>query len=454
MIDLAAEPDSTLGTRDAAVEVTPLQLIRWIDTSPDLGYLRDAADRVQGRYDSTTGQITFQKPSVNTVVSREKGFVKALRSFFWPKANSIRGKSCASQEFDQSCGNTVSLMAVSTLWDAITTYPLIEFALTDFVPIFAFPAAVGLSLGLTGGSNIAGKESCNRTKGKRGSARIALFIFLGLSLLRTAFSGVGLDILINRAGITSGYAKELVDQRINETSSKIEELSTLKNPVLQDFKAACDATEAQLRELQRDDLRWDSTYRKARGSFAQQAEMRGKTPAQVVEMWGSVSNIPGDCNRQTIQTELDNQAAENLRGKLKVYKKDQDVLSAYNFLRKHFPEDYEAKFIESDKGEIEIREGGELVRTSIVQFYSKLTDFSKLPSLGFSLYGMIISIVLSGGSVLMLRTKSKSEDMQMSYSDQMLNEREDLLNGYSEKLAISQQRRRAQNLNPNGANNA
>jgi len=75
------------------------------------------------------------------------------------------------------------LMAVSTLWDAITTYPLIEFALTDFISVFAFPAAIGLSLGLTAGSNIAGKESCNRTKGKRGSARSALFIFLGLSLL-------------------------------------------------------------------------------------------------------------------------------------------------------------------------------------------------------------------------------------------------------------------------------
>ena len=49
------EPNSTLGAGDGLVELTPLQLIRWIDTSPDLGYLRDAADRVQGRYDTTTG---------------------------------------------------------------------------------------------------------------------------------------------------------------------------------------------------------------------------------------------------------------------------------------------------------------------------------------------------------------------------------------------------------------
>ena len=82
---MSEEPNTKLGTGDGSVELTPLQLIRWIDTSPDLGYLRDAADRVQGRYDSTTGQITFQKPNVDTVVSQDKGFTKTLRNFFCQK---------------------------------------------------------------------------------------------------------------------------------------------------------------------------------------------------------------------------------------------------------------------------------------------------------------------------------------------------------------------------------
>ena len=83
---MTQEPDSKLGAGDGSVELTPLQLIRWIDTSPDLGYLRDAADRVQGRYDSTTGQITFQRPNVDTVVSQDKGFAKTLRYFFLAKS--------------------------------------------------------------------------------------------------------------------------------------------------------------------------------------------------------------------------------------------------------------------------------------------------------------------------------------------------------------------------------
>ena len=66
------EPDSKLGAGDGSVEQTPLQLIRWIDASPDLAYLREAANRVQGRYDSMTGERTFQELGVTTVVSQEK----------------------------------------------------------------------------------------------------------------------------------------------------------------------------------------------------------------------------------------------------------------------------------------------------------------------------------------------------------------------------------------------
>lgn len=441
---MPSSPDDFTRSPDGSVELTPLQLIRWIDTSPDLGYLRDAADTIQGRYDSTTGQLSFQKPSTNTVVSKENGPLRLFRYFFWPKANSIRGKSCASQEFDQSCGNTVNIMAASTLWDAISTYPLIEFALTDFLSAGSFPAAVIISLGLTAGSNIAGKESCNRTKGKRTSARAALLIFLGLSFLRTVFSGVGIDILVNRSGITTGYAEDLVQKKIDDTSLKIEELGTLNNPVLKSFDQSCKASTNFLEKLGRSDPLWDQAFRKVNGSFAEQKAMQGRSVQEVINMYGAIENVPGECNKYKYQFAFDDIKSNQLRNYLKVYQSDQGVMSPYNFLKTHFPETYNTKFKEDKEGNIDIREGGELVRTSIKQFYVNLLQPSEWSSLGFSLFGMIISILLSVGSVFMLRSKSKSEDMQMSFSDQMLNEREDLLNGYSEKLESSQERRRAQ----------
>lgn len=436
-----------IGSSQSGVELTPSQLIRWIDTSPDLGYLREAADRVQGRYDSTTGEINFQRPKVQTVVDRDAGPLRIVRFLFWPRPSSIRGKSCASQEFDQSCSNTVNLMAASTLWDAITTYPLIEFVVSDFAGIFALPAAVALSLGLTAGSNMAGKESCNRTKGKRASARTALVIFLGLSAVRTAFSGVGLDIMINRNGITRGYADQLATEQIDKTATQVKKLGSLRNPTLLDFKDACEATERLLKPLKRGDRLFDTYYVKAYGEYKQQLEMQRMSPKEIVARYGgSISNVPGDCNKYRLQAEEDSKQAGELREKLKTYRAKRESMTSISFLSTYFPELYASKFKTGPNGDIQIKEGGDLVGSAIGQFYSKLINPKQVSSLGFSLLGMLISILLSGGSALMLRSKSKSDDMKMSYSELLLDVREDYLNGYSETLEVAQNKRRIQLL--------
>ena len=440
-------------TGDGSVELTPLQLIRWIDTSPDLAYIRKAADNVQGRYDSTTGELTFQNPSVDTIVSQKQGALNSILAIFWPAKNSIRGKSCASEDFDKSNNITVKFMAGSTIWDAVTTYPIIQFGITDFAGFLSIPLSVGISLGLTGICNNRGQASCNRTKGKKKAAKIALVVFLGISAFRTAFSGVGLDMIFNRSGITRGYAEQLVAEQINDTDDRVKELSNLQNPTLIEFRNACVAQSEESKALSKDNPLWDSTFRRAFGSFAQQDAMMGKTPQEIVNMYGSVSNIPGSCNRAKVQNELDGIEAGKLRARLKVYRMDQDLLTPFNFLSTHFPETYDEQFEINSDGDIEIREGGKLLATSTTQFYTKLLTPSELPSLGFSLFGMVISVFLSAGSAYSLWMKSKEEDMLMSYSDQMLQERQDLLNGYFEKLEISQQRSRNQSNN-NGDTNA
>ena len=446
------ELDSKRGAGDGSVELTPLQLIRWIDTSPDLAYLREAANRVQARYDSTTGELTFQELGVTTVVSQEKNPKNSLVNLFWPRKNSLRGQSCASEDFDSSNNLTVKFMAASTIWDAVTTYPIIQFGITDFAGWLSMPFAVAISLGLTGVSNNRGQVSCNRTKGKKNSAKVALLAFLGISFARTAFSGVGIDMIFNRQGITRGHADQLVKDQISDTELRVKELATLQNPILKDYADACRATEDQLKGLVKNNLLWDSTYRKAYGSFRQQEQMRGLTNQQIIKLHGSVSNIPGDCNRQRIQTDLDGEAATALRNKLKVYRSDQENMNSYTFLSTHFPDTYEEQFTVNSDGEVQIREGGVLLGTAIKQFYSKLLTPSEIPSLGFSLIGMLMSVILSAGSAYSLWRKSKEEDMLMSYSDQILAERQDLLNGYSEKLEISQRRRRNQLNSGNGGN--
>ena len=148
-------------------------------------------------------------------------------------------------------------MASSTIWDAVTTYPIIQFGIADFAGVLAFPFAAVISLGITGACNNRGQASCNRTKGKKKAAKFALIVFLGLSALRTAGSGVGLEMIFNRAGITRGYAEKLVSEQIRDTESRVKELGTLQNPILVEFKEACEAADAQLRNLSRDNPLWE-----------------------------------------------------------------------------------------------------------------------------------------------------------------------------------------------------
>ena len=142
----------------------------------------------------------------------------------------------------------------------------------------------------------------------------------------------------------------------------------MQNPILKDYADACKATEDQLKGLVKNNLLWDSTYRKAYGSFRQQEQMRGLTNEQIIKLHGSVSNIPGDCNRQRIQTDLDGEAATALRNKLKVYRSDQENMNSYTFLSTHFPDTYEEEFTVNSDGEVQIREGGVLLGTAINSF--------------------------------------------------------------------------------------
>jgi hypothetical protein len=70
-------------------------------------------------------------------------------------------------------------------------------------------------------------------------------------------------------------------------------------------------------------------------------------------------------------------------------------------------------------------------------------------SLGFSLFWMFVSIILSLGAVILLWSKSQSEDMKMSYSNELLLEREKFLEGYTLGLEEYQASRRQRNFSTN-----
>jgi|GEM_PF-1374571 len=424
------------------VELSPLTLIKWIDTSPDLKYIREAADKLQARYDSESKEISFQTPDRRIISKRVDNFRHRLREILWPSGNSLRGKTSASQEFDQSCNTTANLMAGSTAWDAVSTFPILQYGISSYLGLLAAPSAISLSLLIMIVSNWSGQLSCNRTKGKKATARNALIVFAFLSFVKTALAGVGMDILVNSSGITKEFATQLAEEQIDKSQKQLDLLRKLESPKYLEYKQSCDALKSQMSPLKREDPLFTTLYVRAYGEYKDQLAMQGMSTQQKLSRYGgNIINIPGDCTKQRIQAEIDGSAGDQLSLKLDKWRVEKDSQPSLQFLNTNFPEVFNDKF-KVERGEVVIRDGGQMVGAANVQFFKKLVDPSKIGELGFSLFWMFISIILSSGAVFFLWGKSRSEDMKMSYSNELLLEREKFLEGYTSTLEEYQSQRR------------
>jgi hypothetical protein len=427
---------------ESSVKVNPLTLVKWIDTSPDLLYIREAADRLQAQYNSESKEIAFKTPDRAIVSRRNK--VNWLRNILWSSGKGLRGKTCSSQEFDRTCGINSTIMAGSTAWDAISTYPIIQYGTSTYLGLFSAPLALMLSAGLMVFSNKAGQNSCNRTRGKKISARGALIAFTVLSIVKTALAGVGMDILVSKTDISKEYGETLASAQINKSQNQLDQLRKLENPKYLEYKQSCDALKNQLAPLERTNPLFTTFYVRAYGEYREQKAMQGLTTQdKLAKYGGSISNIPGDCNKQRIQAEVDGTAGDKLSLQLDQWRSQKESQTGLEFLKKNFPQIYTSEFkIAPGQKEEEIRSGGKLIGEAWTQFFEKLFDKSRIFELGFSLFWMFVSIILSGIAVFALWRLSKDEDMKMSYSNELKLDREKFLEAYSDTLEQYQKQRR------------
>lgn len=431
---------------ESSVKVNPMTLVKWIDTSPDLLYIREAADKLQAQYNGESKEINFKTPDRGIVYTRNKP--NWLKEILWPSGKNLRGKTCSSQEFDRSCSINSTIMAGSTAWDAISTYPIFQYGTSAYLGLLSSPLALILSAGLMVLSNKAGQNSCNRTRGKKVSARGALVAFAILSLGKTILAGVGMDILVSRTDISKEYAKTLASTQIAKSQSQLDQLRKLENPKYLEYKQACDVLRGQLTPLKRENPLFTTFYVRAYGEYREQQAMQGLTTQdKLAKYGGSISNIPGDCNKQRIQAEIDGRAGDQLSLQLDQWRSQIESQTSLEFLSKNFPNLYAKEFkIESGQKEEEIRNGGKMIGEAWMQFFSKLFDKARIFELGFSLFWMFISMILSGIAVFALWRVSKDEDMKMSYSNELKLDKEKFLEAYSDTLDQYQSQRRQENI--------
>ena len=428
-----------------AVKVYPIQLTSWIESQPDLAYLVEAANNTPALYKNGSKELNIAPLKEDIISKRFSNKRARVKDFFWPSARSMRGDCFGTKNFDDTCGRAANTMAGSTIWDAISTVPFVQFALVNYLKGAAFPAAVVISLLMMVISNIAGKTGANRAKGRASISTLGLAFFILLSVVKTLLSGVGFDILVNQDGITKEYSNIVLNQQIEAKEKRLKELQTLNGPKLVNLQNSCQPLQRKLNSIDKDlqPKTFETVYVQAYGTYAQKQSLIGLTDEEIIAKYGSVSGIPGMCNKAEIQLAIDLKQADLLQEQIAGLNTKIGSSTSLNILQSEFPEILNERFkINPSTGEYEIRSGQEVVSQASQQFASKLRDPEKFTQLCISLFWMIVSILLSGMAVFFLWALSLTKEMKMSYNTSLLRDRMNLLQAYQDNLPRALQKRR------------
>ena len=444
MMSSSSGEATTNQSQGGRLTVNPIQLIRWIKAQVELDYIVKAANQTPALYTRSDNNLQVSPLQADIVGKRVRSHQNRIREFLWPSAQSMRGKCFGTKSFDDTCGKAANTMAGSTAWDAVSTVPFVQFALADYLKIFAMPTALGISIGLMVLSNIAGKLGANRAKGREITASAGLTLFILLSTVKTVLSGVGFDILVNKPGITREYAKDLARQQLVERQKTLNQLQTLSNPKLLNFEKSCDALKSQLQKTDRglQPKAWENLWVQAFGTFQQQESMRGLTNSQILDKYGGINQVPGVCKRFELQQADDLVQASQLQGKISDWNVKIGTTPSLQFLKQEFPDVYSDEFIVLSNGEPEIRSGQTIVGQAFQQFFSKLSNPSLMLDLGVSLFWMAVSVILSVLATILLWALSRSKEMKMSYETRLLPYTLQLLQAYQEHLPSALERSR------------
>ena len=426
------------------VKVFPVQLTSWIEGQPDLAYLVEAANSSPALYTTGSKELKVAPQREDIVNKKYSSNTSKIREFIWPSARSMRGDCFGTKTFDETCTRAANTMAGSTLWDAVSTIPFVQFALINYLKFASLPVAFVISIGLMVLSNVAGRTGANRAKGRGAIANYGLAFFILLSLVKTLLSGVGFDILVNKDGITKEYANQVLDEQIDKKQSTLEELQALKNPKLLNLQSACQPLLDKLARINKDlqPEEHNTTWVRAFGLWEQKQAMVGMSNDALIKKFGGVSGIPGVCNQSSAQLALDLKDADKMRESISLTRNKLGDETALNILQSDFPKVFSNEFKIVEDGNIEIKSGQEVVGQAFTQFFDKIQDPERIFGLGVSLFWMGVSIILSVMATILLWALSTTKEMKMSYNTKLLKYRMDLLQSYQENLPLALKLRR------------
>ena len=405
------------------------ELLNWIETQPELKFIREQANRTFVSYDISEKDVNKRISVIDkNELNIKKGIFQKLWELVWVPGRQLRGTSYSDENLDKRLSATSALMSFSTIWDMVCTFPVLFYVMKGLA-IFTVPAATAASLLILAMSNAAGKFAMDRNKGNKSIATFLLFIFFILSLVKTAFSGVGLELM--------GGSQRLKNMKARDVLAEKNLLNTTR-PNTQLFEALYKNSSAECNRLAsaQDSLDLSNPRDKRQWNKLQKQMFQAPKDLENSDVDNLLRNFSGQLGPCTIRNYIDNITGVS----------DQDLDESYNNLQKleealsplallylrsrgtyytHFNGDalagepFERVWIDIDpslgiqvkddcssddarcNGPVSWASGNEAIKVATFDFYEKVgkRDFK---GLGSSLIGFIISIILSVTAIVLL----------------------------------------------------
>jgi len=406
-------------------------LFNWLEQQPELEHLRARADGALCEYKpgEKSPQLRITVNDKQEIGGKKKSWLRSFKEIVWVPGQSLRGKAFATPELDASLNSVAKLMCISTLWDFFTTIPLFQFSLAGPLVGAALPVGTVLSFILLWASNVAGENATDRRKGHSSKANWSLAAFVFLCTAKTLFSGVGVDLWIGSKGIASTYSAELAVTKLAKDKAELKRLESGGA----DFQTAarrCSELEQQMKVIDRstNEKQFISLFVQAYGSNAVTAADRGLAPKQLIGRYGSVGSIPGVCRQRNALQALNIEKARPLAAAIERKSRAIADKPPLAYLEQEEPSLY-AEHFRNVNGKFEWVNGTEAVGQATNQFYSNLFA-GQFGILGFSLFTLSISVILTAAAAIMLYLIALNPQVQASFSGELLEFRDERLDEY------------------------
>ena len=417
------------------------ELLNWIETQPELKFIREQANRTFVSYDISEKDVNKRISVIGkNELDIKKGIFQKLWELVWVPGRQLRGTSYSDENLDKRLAATSALMSFSTIWDMVCTFPVLFYVMKGLA-IFTVPAATAASLLILAMSNAAGKFAMDRNKGNKSVATFLLFIFFILSLVKTAFSGVGLELIGGSQRLKNLKAREVLAQK---------DLLSTSRPNTQIYDALYKNSSAECDRLAAAQSRLDITKPGQKGQWNKLQRQMFEEPKRLENsdadnLLRNFSGQLGPCKVRNYIDQISGVSDQNLDKSFSNLSKIEESLSplALLYVRSrgsyyaHFNGDglagepYEMVWFnidpslgiqvksdcpDNDKkcfGQPRWASGNEAIKVATIDFYEKVgrRDFK---GLGSSLIGFFISIILSVTAIVLLFGTSNDRKVRAS----------------------------------------